>query len=108
MMMKTTGGWLSARTPYASGSHPGWRAGEIGGADIAPRRASAPSAAAFVTRVILISIAAVMGLVLIVTAPRTVTIPLAVVLVGGMIASWVAVSLKGWLPRGHSSARRIA
>ena len=52
--------------------------------------AGLPSAAAFVTRVILIALAAVVGVVFLVAAPRTVTIPLAVVLLAGLVASGFA------------------
>ena len=67
--------------------------------------AGLPSASAFVTRVILMSIAAVVGVVLLVAAPRTVTIPLAVVLLAGLVASGFANAARG---RAMGERRRSA
>ena len=63
----------------------------VSGVSAAHRVARAPSATAFVARVILAAVAIVMAATLVANAPQTVLIPLAVVLVGGLVASGIVV-----------------
>jgi hypothetical protein len=55
-----------------------------------------PSAIAFVSKLVLAAMATVMGAALIVAAPRTVTVPIGMVLVAGLVASSLVALVGRW------------
>src|SRR5688572_11742828 len=78
---------------------------ENGGAPAVRRVARAPSATAFVAKVILAAVAIVIAATLVANAPPTVLVPLAVVLVGGLVASGIVVTNE-WMLADRHPARR--
>jgi hypothetical protein len=65
-----------------------------------------PSAIAFVSKLVLAAIATVMGAALVVAAPRTVTVPIGMVLVAGLVASGLVALVGRW--RAARSSRPAA